>query len=309
MAEAKSSGETEDILSSIRRLVAEDMRPAQRPEIVVRPEVKDKLILTPAWRVVSRSVPHQPPLTQPQPTLREFALPDPAPVSAVTSVPAPLPRLHLKAGLDLPRMTPDVVASLTQAVNQQALDWDSETGDPAPGIESLDWSTFTFARRPPNQTWRPHQPHQSVTPTGVTPDAFAQPDPDQAAYAPLTEALLAKFAAFEAPMAEDVPEIGPEIGPEFRPEIGPELEPVLQPDWADKAEAEVLDQLSAPNAELMPGTAQQDDNIFSEQVLRELVRDLIREQLQGDLGERITRNIRKLIKAEIARTIDVRTLD
>jgi parvulin-like peptidyl-prolyl isomerase len=57
------------------------------------------------------------------------------------------------------------------------------------------------------------------------------------------------------------------------------------------------------------GNAQEADNIFSEQVLRELVRDLIREQLQGDLGERITRNIRKLIKAEIARAMAVHALE
>ena len=99
-------------------------------------------------------------------------------------------------------------------------------------------------------------------------------------------------------------------------------------DWADAAEAEViasLDQLDAPNldaqkpdmqapeattsAEVLPGVAQEEDNIFSEQVLRELVRDLIREQLQGDLGERITRNIRKLVKAEIARALAVHALE
>ena len=70
-----------------------------------------------------------------------------------------------------------------------------------------------------------------------------------------------------------------------------------------------MSDLNTPEAEVMPGPAQEDDNIFSEQVLRELVRDLIREQLQGDLGERITRNIRKLVKAEISRAIDVRALD
>jgi cell pole-organizing protein PopZ len=44
---------------------------------------------------------------------------------------------------------------------------------------------------------------------------------------------------------------------------------------------------------------------FDEEVLRDLVRDLIREELQGQLGERITRNIRKLVRAEIARALAV----
>ena len=45
--------------------------------------------------------------------------------------------------------------------------------------------------------------------------------------------------------------------------------------------------------------------VFNEDVLRELVRDLIREELQGTLGERITRNIRKLVRVEIARAMSV----
>jgi hypothetical protein len=39
------------------------------------------------------------------------------------------------------------------------------------------------------------------------------------------------------------------------------------------------------------------------------VRDLIREELQGDLGERITRNVRKLVRAEIARVMATREFD
>ena len=42
---------------------------------------------------------------------------------------------------------------------------------------------------------------------------------------------------------------------------------------------------------------------FDEDVLRELVRDMLREELAGKMGERITRNIRKLVRAEIARAL------
>ena len=42
---------------------------------------------------------------------------------------------------------------------------------------------------------------------------------------------------------------------------------------------------------------------IDEHVLRKMVRDLIREELQGGLGERITRNVRKLVRAEIARAL------
>lgn len=48
---------------------------------------------------------------------------------------------------------------------------------------------------------------------------------------------------------------------------------------------------------------------FDEAALRDLIRDLIREELQGSLGERITRNVRKLVRAEIARAMSMRDLD
>ena len=48
---------------------------------------------------------------------------------------------------------------------------------------------------------------------------------------------------------------------------------------------------------------------INEDVLHEIVRDLIREELQGALGERITRNVRKLVRAEINRALASRVLD
>ena len=37
--------------------------------------------------------------------------------------------------------------------------------------------------------------------------------------------------------------------------------------------------------------------------LRDMVREIVREELQGALGERITRNVRKLVRAEINRVM------
>lgn len=50
MSETLSSHEIEDVLSSIRRLVSEDLRPAAKP--AERPAEDDKLLLTPSFRVV-----------------------------------------------------------------------------------------------------------------------------------------------------------------------------------------------------------------------------------------------------------------
>jgi hypothetical protein len=43
-------------------------------------------------------------------------------------------------------------------------------------------------------------------------------------------------------------------------------------------------------------------------VLRRIVQDALREELEGALGERITRNVRKLVRAEIARALAARDL-
>ena len=44
-------------------------------------------------------------------------------------------------------------------------------------------------------------------------------------------------------------------------------------------------------------------------MLRDIVRDIIREELHGALGERITRNVRKLVRAEINRAMTTRDLE
>lgn len=48
---------------------------------------------------------------------------------------------------------------------------------------------------------------------------------------------------------------------------------------------------------------------IDEEVLHELVRELLTEELQGPFGERITRNIRKLVRAEIGKALAARDLD
>jgi hypothetical protein len=69
--------------------------------------------------------------------------------------------------------------------------------------------------------------------------------------------------------------------------------------WADEAEAEVVASLQADERVFPQGMT------FDEEVLRDLVRDLIREELQGALGERITRNVRKLVRSELNRALAV----
>ena len=311
MSDAKTAAEIEDILSSIRRLVSQDRKAAAvapRPQILSRLVVEDRLILTPAQRVTPERRPSATvtPLKRPQPVAESW--PETAPeMVPETAAPAPL-TLNLSAAPQtmgqrplspLPEAAPaakpepalaatTAAASAAKAETQlettaeapvlgtpvpetasepsrlhltaDALAWESETGDAAPDLSSLDWSSFTFARRP------------------------------------MAETYAARSRAAERLTASAAP-VAPVAAPQPVPEPVAELPPQPKID------------LSAPEAEPVQPMLQEEDSIFSEDVLRELVRDLIREQLQGDLGERITRNIRKLIKAEIARTMSLQQLD
>lgn len=54
-----------------------------------------------------------------------------------------------------------------------------------------------------------------------------------------------------------------------------------------------------------PATA---DAVIDEAALAQIVSQIVRQELQGELGERITRNIRKLVRAEVARELQMRNL-
>lgn len=238
MSEPMSSVEIEDVLSSIRRLVSEDLRPASARSPAAQPEppeapeapaavvdpVASKLILTPALRVVP-------------------------PEDKVDAVDSP-------QGADAQDWDPAQEAAFV-AVDDSA-DLLPEDGDRA-GADILTLSLpAEAAATAPDATWVEVE----------TPDA----------------ALWA-----------DAPSTAPADG--------------RAPDaaWMDAAEAEVRRQLAADPAAAEDDTASA--RTMEEDILREIVRDIIREELQGALGERITRNVRKLVRAEIARAAALRDFD
>ncbi|MDU8944942.1 hypothetical protein [Ovoidimarina sediminis] len=49
-----------------------------------------------------------------------------------------------------------------------------------------------------------------------------------------------------------------------------------------------------------------EESIIDEEMLRDIVAEIVRQELQGELGERITRNVRKLVRREIHRAIMTR---
>lgn len=251
MSERMSSVEIEDVLSSIRRLVSEDLRPAtgRAPVDATVSAVAEsaKLILTPALRVVQGDA--AAPVTSPEPA-----------VAAEQSAP-----------VKDPDWMPEDEAAFIAVTDEQA-----QSGEWAiPADVAALGEVFVAPSVEDTQT-----------------DAPQPWDGDDTAQAADWQLEPVHEARAEASQDRPAPDAA----------------------WIDAAEAEVLRQLSEdvpPKAEAAfdDSAPLGQDVVFDEQVLRDLVRDILREELQGALGERITRNVRKLVRAEIARAMALRDFE
>lgn len=144
--------------------------------------------------------------------------------------------------------------------------------------------------------------------------------PDSAAAA--IEALTAKIALLEAELARSrmsaVPR--PDAPEDYDPDEPPE-EPTgagwTTDETEDDSPAELTEDDARAEAEAALREAQEanadifgtGETLLDEDSLRELVTDIVREELQGALGERITRNVRKLVRREIQRAFAAQDLD
>lgn len=75
----------------------------------------------------------------------------------------------------------------------------------------------------------------------------------------------------------------------------------------DVKELDVVDEPAEREPEVQVFAA--DEDVLDEEALREMVSDIVRQELQGSLGERITRNVRKLVRREIHRALASHNLD
>lgn len=299
MSEPMSSVEIEDVLSSIRRLVSDELRPMPRANAASRtPMPGDKLILTPALRVVGSVA---------------AVVPEPAPdISEPIGPGKHSPDAQFFRHVESPAMPPVtaalptdssglevVIASLELAVEAQAQTFESETGDEAPQTDA-GWQAQSWSRAPATEVLELVDFAEDQEPVVAENRAVPlEPSPGWAQ---------------EGPLDSDVAE-APFVEAESAPESAVDSSDV---EWLDRAEAEVVASLAddAPESGFATATDDTTDAFFDEPelrfdetVLRDLVRDLIREELQGGLGERITRNVRKLVRAEIARVLATSEFD
>lgn len=394
MSEPMSNHEIEDVLSSIRRLVSDDMRPNAKgkglADLVASPDAVgadaadkpvDKLLLTPAFRVVDSSVDEvifnlgrnaTPQMTlgaqaqthaDPTPEVKDTAsldilhdgahmpesgdwgsdgkpLEQPAPEMAPEMATEMATEMVVDNGEHVvPARVENVVAKLSAAVTQEDEEWESPVGDVDP-LASPDWSQPTLAAvtsergeadmdgQSPTFVHRPLHyqkvaetaPHQDAAPhqaPDVHQDTELHPDPaPQSFLATQSDAVLPAdqqpsdtHASHQAEVVDWEDPAPQDLHAELRQVVTPPEEPDQH--WADVAEAAVMEDLAQTVEDQATGLFDDAEGgmVFDEEVLRDLVRDLIREELAGTLGERITRNVRKLVRAEIARALAVREFE
>ncbi|MGR3821027.1 MAG: hypothetical protein ACU0A5_00480 [Salipiger marinus] len=232
MSDPVTKVEIEDVLSSIRRLVTEDIRTRQQTQSA---PAEGRLMLTPALRVAESA-----PEPRPEPASRPAPLRLHTPVAVPDSAPADAaPEHQPESPADQPDMARKL-AEIESALARRSLA--SETGAEAPASEEEGPAAFIR--------------HASA------------PAPD------------APVAAADSLLEAD-PTEGAEEGP-----------------------------LSLGSAEAVRADAPPLDlSQLDEQALRALVTEIVRQELQGALGERITRNVRKLVRREIQRVMTTQDVD
>ena len=380
MAETGTRPETEDVLSSIRRLVSQDTRPPVT--VQSRTSAPDTLVLTPAQLIPQDSSVDvmEPPETEAVekthgPAVGEIAQPPepeaisspdaprPAPMSApqdwepdfddsaaqnwpqADALDAQVSPAETGLGDELTRLE-DTIARLEAEVSVSEAEFESETGDTfaADGMapladlpESFDEADLQVENIELAQsdlpTTEPLEPDDSGLETGfgaemddetslaqaagdpsdVDPDLqhgdWAEsavddshwPDPDLSPADTIEDAEL--VAATTAPRRlhlGDAAEVHSQAPQRASTYESTREEIALEDEFAELDDIDSDDE----NSDLIDAALPIDED-----ALHALVSDLIRKELQGVIGARITRNVRKLVRREIQRALVSRDLE
>jgi hypothetical protein len=312
MAGPLTSEEIEDVVSSVRRLVSNE----QSPRRLSRDLNAERLLLTPSLRVVSETSPLAP-------LILGAATPE---VSPVAEDAAP-ETLAGDAALDA---TPDDAVDLIEAEWEDEL-WAAPEGMPLGEValvaEEAEVLLPPAAGLPESFAPEPEADDLPEAWAEVGPD-FAEDEP--VAFVPLrrrAESLAAKLASgtvadkaeTEAGSATgEADQAGAQdVDPTLYEDLALAELPIARDPSADRAsDARARDPVSQAVHDLAHRvqTDLMDADgtplaVLDEAALQEIVRQMIREELQGTLGERITRNVRKLVRAEINRALMARDLD
>ncbi|WP_370224029.1 hypothetical protein [Pararhodobacter marinus] len=257
MSDPMSNREIEDVLTSIRRLVAQEGD---------RGAENGRLILTEAHRVSEQvralGGEHE----------EAAALVERAAKGDDVTIPAP----------DFSKLEA-TIAELEAAVS--GVEGEGAEAKPVHGPAPSKPSNVTELYGKMSFSHQPVSAANAAQPDPAGPDS-SQPDADQPAPA---EGSLATENAAEVEPAALAPDAAPEV--EAKVEAAPAPEDAVTAGPGDEIDEDGLA-----------------DTILDEEELRQFVAQIVREELRGQLGERITQQVRKLVRAEIAKVLEERDL-
>lgn len=277
MSDPVSATEIEDVLTSIRRLVMENASVQSKTEA----ELPAKLVLTPAFRVdkdyEAAMASHQRDSKVVELSAAMRVHPSPATDEADE---APMVEIDLDAPV-APGSLESRIAELEAAVDESVVDFEPD-GSEAPDI-----------------------PERMILPSGEEDgdsEALADPQQDDAEADEVEETL-------EAEDAEPAPEealVVEEPMTAERERIDP-----AEAETAELAsdEADWEDVPPASNGHLHFQSEADEGAFLDEDALHEMVVQIVRDELKGPIGERITHNVRRMVRREIALALSLNDID
>lgn len=290
MSEPLSSNDIEDVVSSVRRLVSPEARP--RPSS--RDLGMDRLILTPSLRIV---VEHQ---ASGPAVIKLEALSKKARTSSSRTktrmISAPI--LTVK-GAEVLMPVQDQQEPLTTSLGAVASL--SEMALSAEEAELVSDDPVAEVSKPEQVKTR----RRAVSAKSAPAKARAKPKAVRARAAKAVKSAVEVAPTVTLHAAEPAAEAQPQ-------DVAPVADAILAP---VEAFPEVADEILAFEPSVVQPSAALTDaegnpiSLLDEDQLIQLLRRVIRDELQGALGEKITRNVRKLVRAELARALTAQTLE
>ncbi len=290
MSEAVTNAEIEDVLSSIRRLVSENA-PTEGQSAVVDNTV-EKLVLTPAFRVHEAEPVNEPVTLDVRKDHSQQDAGDIAEAEQVIVAEAPV---ILDAPID-----PEAAAVRDDTVPGDPARGDIEPadtdlGDIEPPMDAAAMAAAWEAECTASETLEDRIAELEAA-VEDTADDWEPDGSEDEAETPQT--VVFEHASWTAPAAEAVEEaMVEEVMVDEVAEDAPFVETMPEEPLDEAPEAAIFDDDDSEEA------------VIDEDALRELVARLVREELQGTVGERITRNVRRLVRREIQRALTLKDFE
>lgn len=298
MSDPVTNADIEDVLSSIRRLVSEGERPAPAPK--ARPAAADRLVLTPALRVMDSEAPEE---------MLSADASEPVPADEPDDSPH-LPEPELLEGHELVNLDIDDsakrnlearIAELEAVISDTGGQWeqDGEEGSDNAGgaVESLQWDEEAEAEDLSEDAADVAADEAPMTEMAEEPE---EPAPDTIEPMPFLR------GQFNVPPEDEIEEA----------ELASAIEEPAEPDVAAAPDTQDVNVDPAPQLDDFPADTAYDeepyegqDFVVDEEALRALVVEIVHQELQGKLGERITRNVRNMVRREIHRALTSQELE